>query len=98
MGKYFKFFGKNKRFFGITKLDIEIGIHFKKHGKFHDAEVLAQCPICRSLDKESSHRVLTFVCNCGDPFFCHLQNEENNFDKFPTGKIEIKGNWEKMFQ
>lgn len=96
--KWFSF-GKNKRFFGITKMDLEMGFHFKRDGKFEDAEILAQCPICRSLNKESSHRVLYFKCKCGDPFFLHLQSQEGNFEIFPTGKLDVtKGNWNKMFE
>lgn len=73
--------GLFKKIFGLSKLDIEILIHFKQHGKFHDPEVLAHCPICNE-----DHRVFYFRCNCGDVFFCHLNKESNNYDLFPTGK------------
>jgi len=86
MGKWFQFRGKNKRLFGITKLDLVIASHYKRHGPMLNPEVLAQCPICKKLDKISDHRVFFFECSCGDPFFCHLQNQEKNFEKYPTGK------------
>ncbi len=93
MGKWFSF-GKNKKLFGVTKLDLEIISHFKRHGKFIQAEILARCPLCKE-----DHRVLFFVCKCGDPFFTHLQNAENNFELLPTGKLDLtKANWSKMFE
>ena len=96
--KWFSF-GKNKRLFGITKMDLEMAFHFKRDGKFVDAEILVQCPICRKLGKESEHRVLFFKCKCGDPFFVHLQKEQNNQELFPTGKVDVKkGNWSMMFE
>jgi len=80
-------------------MDLEMAFHFKAHGKFVDSEILAQCPICRSHKKESSHRVIYFKCKCGDPFFVHLQSEQENYELFPTGKIDVsKGNWSKMFE
>jgi len=88
MGKLFKLRGKNKRFFGITKLDIEIMQHFKKHGPFLEPEVLARCPVCNK-----DHRVFYFKCKCGDPFFCHLNNQEKDFEKWPTGKFNGRGSW-----
>jgi len=80
-------------------MDIDIISHRKRHGLFIDGEILAQCPICKSLEKESSHRVLYMKCKCGDPFFIHLQSEEGNFVSFPTGKIDVtKGNWSKLLE
>jgi len=97
--KWFKLTGRNKKLFGVTKLDLEVINHKIKHGKFIDGEILAQCPICRSLSKEYSHRVLYFKCKCGDPFFIHLQNQEGNYEAFPTGKIDVtKGNWSKFLE
>lgn len=81
MGKLFRIFGKNKMLFGVTKMDLEIAYHYKKHGKMLNPEVLARCPICNE-----DHRVFHFMCSCGDPFFCHLQNQENDHKKWPTGK------------
>ena len=66
---------------GVTKLDLEIIWHYKKHGPMLEPEVLAKCPICKE-----EHRVFYFKCSCGDPFFCHLNNQENNYDAYPTGK------------
>lgn len=68
-----KYFGKGK-LFGISKLDIEIIHHFKKHGKMINAEVLVHCPICNK-----DHKVLFFNCKCGDRFFLHLNNAANQF-------------------
>ena len=81
MGKLFKIRGKNKRLFGVTKLDTEIMWHRAKHGPMLEPEVLARCPICKA-----DHRIFYFKCSCGDPFFCHLQNEEKDLKKWPTGK------------
>jgi len=79
--KWFSF-GKNKKLFGITKLEVEISYHYRKHGPMLEPEVLARCPIC---SKDQDHRVFYFKCSCGDPFFCHLQNEGDNYEKWPTG-------------
>ena len=68
-----KWFGKSKAF-GVSKLDLEIMSHRGKHGPLLDPEVLAHCPICNA-----EHKVLHFMCSCGDPFFCHLNNMENQF-------------------
>jgi len=43
MGKLFRIFGKNKMLFGVTKLDLEVAYHLKKHGKMLEPEVLAKC-------------------------------------------------------
>jgi len=72
-----------RKFLGISKLDLEVIYHFKKHGKFLEGEILAMCPLCKE-----DHRVLYFKCKCGDPFFCHLNKESNNYEKFPTGKVK----------
>jgi len=84
----FRLKGHNKKIFGISKLDVEIVSHRRKHGAFINPEVLARCPICNK-----DHRVFYFECKCGDPFFCHLNNEEKNFEKWPTGKFDRRGSF-----
>ena len=86
--------------FGIfpSKFELEIIWHFKRHGKFRELEVLAQCPLCAG-SGVPDHRVLYFICKCGDPFFCHLNNMSEDRETFPTGKIDVtKANWSKMFE
>jgi len=76
-----RYFGKGK-WFGFTKLDFDILYHLKKHGKFINPEILAHCPICNK-----DHKVLFFQCKCGDHFFSHLNNME---DQFKVGKWTTK--------